>query len=645
MSASRYSTLVYAVLVFVVFLFAIFLLMGCSEDNPVTGTTGNNGEDPYPPPETIPDTAIVSIRLVSWNDLSGQSRMSETPGDVDEVRFEISALDIQIQSRTVQAGQALIEETFEIATGVARQITIQAFNADDSLIYIGTKYTDIADSLLVTGVGMVLSTDNTPPVYTGLDDAVAISDNHVLISWQLATDGSDPDLEAIYLIYMSTVSGSFDFSSPSYTGEPGETSCLIAGLDPATTYYFVVRAMDRAGNIDLNTSQQSITTPGAGSELYVDVNTGSDNSGCGTSNSPCRTITYALSKSLSDQTIHVAKGTYNDASGETFPLQLKPGTTLLGEGYWWNGVKVIKETYIEGTTPMILGADDASIISCYLKPTGWGSNARAIDDAGHSITVFHCTIDGTLAPGLQGIAFFGGSSLIDSRVENFSGGGGRAIEVWGTGNALINDNVVVNNSHGINVVASNSDINNNWVEDIYSSGINIGYSDSLTTGVTVFRNTVSNVGVDGISIISATDTRIVRNSISYSAGYGISIWNYQQPTNMVVVIHNSITEGSSVGIHLLHGGAIISCNNIACNVGGVFVRSGQVIDLRENAWDHNPPTINDGRGATDPGCDGIYDICYEADYAHTPEPLYIPCYFRGSCIIGVLPSSPWAPTR
>jgi hypothetical protein len=639
MSTLRSSTHVWAGLVSVVVLLTILVLGGCSEDSPVADGPKNGGEEPPPPPGTIPDTAIVSVRLVSWDDQSGQSAAAETPADVDEVRFEISASDIQTQTRTVQANRALIEEEFTIATGIARRITAQAFSAADSLLYSGTKYSTFADSALVMAVGMAAATDAAPPVFTGLEDAVAITGNHVLISWQIATDGSGSDLEAIYLIYRSTVSGSFDYSFPSYTSKPGETSYLIADLDPATTYYFVVRAMDRAGNIDLNTSQQSVTTPGAASELYVDVKSGSDNSACGTSSSPCKTITYALSKTAGNLTINVAKGTYNAASGETFPLQLKPGINLYGEGYWWMGVKVIKETYIEGTTPMILGADDASIVSCYLRPTGWGSTARALDDDGHAIFVYHCTVDGSLAPSLQAVGFYGASSLVRCRVENFSHTAGRAIGAWDVNNVLINDNVVINNGGGIWVDGTNSTIMNNWVEDIYCRGIGIGGANN-----TVFRNTVKNVGCEGIAV-GGTDTKVIRNSISDVGGYGISIFNYQLPTNMVEVFGNSITDGASAGIHLIGGGARINYNNIACNVAGAFVRSDQVIDLRWNAWDHNPPTIDDGRGPSDPGCDGFFDICYEAAYAGTPTPLYLPSDLKGSCIVWIVPLLSGAPAR
>ena len=620
--------------VFFVSIFCVSGIGGAAPDNskkvisPIIALLMNQPPSGGP----IPDSAFVSIVLVSWDDLSGHD-VEETPADVDKVRFEISAPDIPTQRRTItiSASQTRIEEEFVIATGVARKIKIEALNAVGLVIYGGTKYINIADSLVTTGVGMVLSTDDTPPVFGGLDDAVNVGGNHVLVSWQIATDGSNPDFKAMYLIYISKQSGDFNYSSPSYVSQPGETSYLINDLAPSTTYYFVVRAMDRAGNIDTNTAQQSLTTPSASSALYVNVNTGTDELVCGTSGLPCKTVSYALSKSVAYQTINVAKGTYNAASGETFPLQLKIGTSLIGEGYWWMGIKVIQETFLEGPTPMILGADNSSVISCYLKPTAWGTSQRAIYDDGHSMTVCHCTVDGTLGPSLMGIAFSGESSLIESRVENFNGPAGGAISVWGAGNALIKGNVV-NNSPGILLGASNSEISHNWVDGGY---IQVGSMDYNISDVLVFRNHIEDSSYFGLSLYRCTDTEIIWNSISYAARDGIYIWNYEHPTHMVKVMKNSITHGSGSGIFLRHGGAEINDNNIVCNVGGVTLRSSQVIDLRWNFWDHDTPSIDDGR-PSDEWCDGTYDICYEAVYAGTPEPVYLPSHAKGSCSVGIM---------
>ena len=625
MSARRYSSHVCAGILILLLIVAVIAVGGCSEDSPVSEQPGNGDQDP-----------TFSIQIVSWDDLTGLFPVEATPSDVDEIHFEISAPDIQTQTRTVPAGQAPIGVDFTLEPGPVRRIKVQAFNDAASLIYSGTKYTDIIDGVLVTGVGMVSTTDDTPPVFTGLGNAVAVSDSYVLLSWQPATDGGSPDDKAIYLVYMSTTDGSFDYSSPSYTSETGETSLLVTNLDPGTTYYFVVRAMDRAGNIALNTSQQSVTTPPADAALYVDVITGTDNSECGTSSSPCKTITYALSKSADNQTIHVAEGTYNAASGELFPLRLKPGTTLDGEGFWWMGVKVIKRTIIEGPTPVILGADNASVMVCYVKPTGRGTSNVAIDDHGHPINVFRCTIDGVLYPGAIGVGFSAASSLIETRIENLSGGGGRAVVVFGTGGALIKGNTVINNAMGITVEASNTTVSHCSLENITCGGILVGHVYNVVSDVFIFHNYISNFGCNGVSLTNADDVEVVFNTITESRGYGIAV-NVQEETHLVKIKNNSISKGTSSAIWITGGQAEINGNTIVCNVRGVYVSTNQLIDLRWNSWDHDPPTISPGRGFYEDGCDGFVDICYQRDYASTPEPLYQPDNGKGSCLIAIVP--------
>ena len=635
MSTRPHSAYYSAGLVFVIFLSALIAGGGCGSDSPVVEPKDNGGQPP-PPPTSPPDSVLVTVRLASWDNLTGFGPVEQLPITVDEIRFELSAPDMPTQVRIVIPAQPVIEEDFTIKSGAARRIEVQALDAFNTLLYRSTKFINAVDSVLSTAVSMVSATDVTPPVYGGLSDAAAISDTYVLLSWQSATDGSVPDSRVSYLIFMSTVSGSFDYASPYQTSPAGETSRLVTDLDAGTTYYFVVRAMDRAGNIDNNTAQQSVTTSPVGGGLYVDVDAGSDLPACGTSSSPCKTITYALARTAGGEPIHVAKGTYNAASGETFPLQLKPGTALLGTGYWWMGVKVIKETFIEGPTPTILGADGASIISCYVKPTAYGSTLRTIDDDGHPITVFHCTVDGALFPGVYGVTFYSASSLIDCRIENFTQS---AVGAWGSGGALIRGNVILNNQGGVVVGASNTTVNGCVIENITSVGLNVAQIDLTTSDVSIYLNAIRNCGGNGMQLENVTDIEVQHNAISHSGGYGIAV-NRQEATHTVNIKSNSITHGSSAAIWLTGGGANINGNSFVCNVAGVLVRSDKVIDLRWNAWENDPPTISPGRGPVDPWCDGFYDICYERDYALTPEPLYQPDHGKGSCIIGIVPKAP-----
>ncbi len=68
-------------------------------------------------------------------------------------------------------------------------------------------------------------------------------------------------------------------------------------------------------------------------DFYVDAEKGSNVTGDGTRSNPWRTITYALNRVVGDViTVHVASGVYDAALGEGFPLTMKPGASLLGEG-------------------------------------------------------------------------------------------------------------------------------------------------------------------------------------------------------------------------------------------------------------------------------------------------------------------------
>ncbi|HEY1284693.1 MAG TPA: hypothetical protein VGF04_01275 [Solirubrobacterales bacterium] len=56
----------------------------------------------------------------------------------------------------------------------------------------------------------------------------------------------------LYDVYLATTQGGEDFSTPTWTTEPGATSFRTPGLPSHGTFYFVVRARDQAGNEDAN---------------------------------------------------------------------------------------------------------------------------------------------------------------------------------------------------------------------------------------------------------------------------------------------------------------------------------------------------------------------------------------------------------
>ncbi len=66
---------------------------------------------------------------------------------------------------------------------------------------------------------------------------------------------------SVYLVYRSTVPGSYDFVSPALGTPRGVTSFTIGGMVTGQTYYYVVRAKDLSGNDEGNMVEGSVTIP------------------------------------------------------------------------------------------------------------------------------------------------------------------------------------------------------------------------------------------------------------------------------------------------------------------------------------------------------------------------------------------------
>jgi hypothetical protein len=101
--------------------------------------------------------------------------------------------------------------------------------------------------------------DRTPPTFAGVESAttcipgpIAGQSASYRLSWSSATDDVTPSTKIVYDIYQATKPGGEDFSSATYTTRRGATSFTTPVLPADKTFYFVVRARDRAGNRDSN---------------------------------------------------------------------------------------------------------------------------------------------------------------------------------------------------------------------------------------------------------------------------------------------------------------------------------------------------------------------------------------------------------
>jgi hypothetical protein len=111
--------------------------------------------------------------------------------------------------------------------------------------------------------------DTTPPKFDGLQQAFACTPGPQRpgqttpfnLSWQAASDSVTPSSLIVYDIYLTSTSGGEDYSAPTWTTSPGVTSYRTPGLPSHGSFYFVVRARDKAGNEDHNTVEQHGSDP------------------------------------------------------------------------------------------------------------------------------------------------------------------------------------------------------------------------------------------------------------------------------------------------------------------------------------------------------------------------------------------------
>ena len=122
-------------------------------------------------------------------------------------------------------------------------------STDDLTLGEGTYdvfiYVTSSDSGAVGRTSTELILDNTPPTVPSDVSAKTSGDGTLTVQWSASTDevsGIDT-----YRIYFGTSSGVYDDpESPLDAGN--STSMVVSGLESGVTYYFVVAAVDKAGN-------------------------------------------------------------------------------------------------------------------------------------------------------------------------------------------------------------------------------------------------------------------------------------------------------------------------------------------------------------------------------------------------------------
>jgi hypothetical protein len=101
--------------------------------------------------------------------------------------------------------------------------------------------------------------DVTAPEFGGCTAATTLQAITIGVTWNAASDDVSVPENLAYDVFESTKPGVFDFTKP-FATVTGADTVSLPSLATATTYYFVCRARDEAGNEDDNTVEVSATT-------------------------------------------------------------------------------------------------------------------------------------------------------------------------------------------------------------------------------------------------------------------------------------------------------------------------------------------------------------------------------------------------
>ncbi|MCC5645020.1 DUF1565 domain-containing protein [Nostoc sp. CHAB 5824] len=274
--------------------------------------------------------------------------------------------------------------------------------------------------------------------------------------------------------------------------------------------------------------------PATAAVIYVNPATGADSAGAGTTSSaPYKSISFALSQAQPGAVIQLAPGNYNQESGETFPLLLKPGVTLRGdEATKGQGILITGGGFYTSRT---FARQDVTIL------------------AQQDTTIAGVTVTN---PNTRGTAVWVESTNPIIKNSTFTNSVREGVFVTGTGNPKIEGNLFVQNKgNGISVVRSaQGEIRNNLFQDT-----GFGLSINGTSTPLVAENQIVD-NQDGVYISESAKPVLRKNVIQNNKRDG------------VVAIGNALPD---LGTNENPGGNLIR-NNTRYDVNNA-TKTGQII--------------------------------------------------------------------
>jgi len=243
--------------------------------------------------------------------------------------------------------------------------------------------------------------------------------------------------------------------------------------------------------------------------LYVDGSTGSDAGNCQTSASPCATIGYAASQAVSNDSVLVTGGTYNENLEFTgITLTVRGGYTISGTQWISNTGETIIDGNNAGRT--IFVHDDSHVVLGHLTITGGNAPEDQCWGGGVQVTNGEVTIRNAVITGNQALCTSGLSG-------GGAGGGVNAVFDEGPVKMTIEDSIISDNVVGDHGGAAASDHATIHMSNVLVTGNSAtsGAANAFafgTSDVTVVNSTISDnnpQGAQGVIISSSTARSVI----------------------------------------------------------------------------------------------------------------------------------------
>ncbi len=539
---------------------------------------------------------------------------------------------------TTPGGQDFTNPNFVTDPG-ATSFTITGLNPNTTY-YIVVRAKDergnVDNNTVEKSYSTIKPADITPPAFGGIVSATATSSTEINLAWNPATDNDTASGDIVYLVYISTTSGGQNLSIPNFT-VTGSTSLTVTGLSPNTTYYFIIRAKDKSGNIDQNTVEKSARTqlppaPPPPPTFSVFPSSGiicENTNSCGagetiTLNFFNGTPPYNITSSLptiipnaagiagasyvvdaTDHSIMGGPGTTNVTLTVTDSLGANTSATvsvtneqwyvdavggndaLPGDGTQTNPFKTITRTItaVAGRTGDFIytlpGTYDLTNGETF--PLDFGAATSITLDCGGA-TVSSVTSGQP--------AIFGGPNL---SIRNCTiTGDVSSSAILDNSSVITVDNCTVDGGLNGIELSTNSTVQNSMIQNLSNFGISVNLGNPV-----INNNTVQNGGNIGIIMGGNSSPAITNNSITSNSNHGIAIIsNTGTPSITGNTISNNFTAGINIGGVTAGTTPNIASNNIFGNNTGIWIQINSTPTITGNTIQGNVEGINSSGGAS-----------------------------------------------